>query len=429
MSSIPSDDPPHLAERADGCPRFDGRFGSLTAFWPLIEPVLMLLQPRRLCEIGVETGIFTARLLAWGRKNHCAYVGIDPAPAAEVAAWIRHADAGEPAAPANQLFTALSLEVLPDLERCGVYFLDGDHNYHTVRNELELIQRAVDPQAESAAGPVIFMHDVGWPFGRRDMYHQPDAIPPEARHPYSAHLGASLEEVELIAGGFRAPGQYSIALHAGGPRNGVLTAVEDFLAVEGGRGWQAIVVPIGYGLAILYRPADQALPEGCRRHLNDLGAAIGSTRKFLESCEANFLKLYLYAEHVKHQLGEHNPPGSARTGGSPPDPAAHAALQAAYEGERDAHRRTLEAYDGLHGTYNEASAYNKALTRNYQQLQEAYATLQKEFQTLLQHCDALQRYNDYLASLHTPSSCRGGDPLPGPALAAVGNAPDEQRAG
>ena len=32
-----------------------------------------------------------------------------------------------------------------NLERCDVYFLDGDHNYHTVRRELELIRQARPP--------------------------------------------------------------------------------------------------------------------------------------------------------------------------------------------------------------------------------------------------------------------------------------------
>ena len=410
MSPDPFDDPPLPSARADGCPRLDGRFGSLAAFWPLIEPVLTLLQPRRLCEIGVEQGGFTARLLAWGRKHHCAYVGIDPAPASVAAAWIRQETSAEDGTPANQLFTALSLEVLPDLECCGAYFLDGDHNYHTVRNELELIQRAVDEQAGGTAGPVIFAHDVGWPFGRRDMYHQPGAIPPEARHPSSDRLGASLEGDELIEGGFRQLGRYSIALQAGGPRNGVLTAIEDFLAADSGRGWQAIVLPAGYGLAILYRPADHALPEDCRRYLNDLRAAVGVTGKFLESCEANFLQLYLFAEHAKYHLDERARSIQLEQAAHHRTLEAYAALQAAYEGERGDHCRTVKAYDSLQGTYNETTAFNKALSRDYEQLQEAYSTLEKKFRNLLQHCDALQRYNDYLASLHTPSARHGADP-------------------
>ena len=88
----------------------------------------------------------------------------------------------------------------------------------------------------------------------------------------------SLETDDLVEGGLRAPGQYSITRQAGGPRNGVLTAIEDFLASEAGRGWQKIVVPIAYGLAILYRPDDSALPGGCRDHLDELRAALALLR-------------------------------------------------------------------------------------------------------------------------------------------------------
>src|SRR6516162_6044801 len=55
-----------------------GKIGSLNVFWPLIEPILAQLAPQRLCEIGVETGAFTERLLVWSRQHECSYIGIDP---------------------------------------------------------------------------------------------------------------------------------------------------------------------------------------------------------------------------------------------------------------------------------------------------------------------------------------------------------------
>ena len=154
--------------------------------------------------MGVEKGIFTRRLLAWGRANGCAYVGIDPAPEPAVVDQIQDSQARQPAQ-ADRLLTAGSLEVLPALERCDVYFLDGDHNYHTVRNELELIRSTSARRPEPSAAPIIFAHDVSWPFARRDMYHRPAAIPPEACHPYSEDLGTSLEKEDLVAGGLRSP--------------------------------------------------------------------------------------------------------------------------------------------------------------------------------------------------------------------------------
>ena len=389
--------------RQDGCPRLTGRFGSLDAFWRLIEPALKHLQPRRICEIGVEKGIFTDRLLAWGQENGCVYVGIDPAPERVAADRIQDPHAAPEGAGTNHLLTARSLDVLPTLDRCDVYFLDGDHNYHTVRHELEWIGRPPTRRAEEAA-PVIFAHDVSWPFARRDMYHQPAAIPPEECHPYSENLGVSMETEELIEGGLRAPGQYSIARHAGGPRNGVLTAIEDFLAGESGRGWRAIIVPIAYGLAILYQPDDGALPGGCRDYLNNLRAAVATTGGFFESCEANFLRLYLYAEHAKYHLDEQT---------------------RARQLEQGSHYQTLEAYRALEGAYKETCVYNEGLTREYEEMQSAYAALESEYQNLLQHYRALQNHLDHVAPRDTSRQEPGGDPQPGPGTALAGDRAEE----
>ena len=416
-----SDGPPPPAAREDACPQLTGRFGSLDAFWRLIEPVLTRLQPRRICEVGVEKGIFTRRLLAWGRANGCAYVGIDPAPDPAVVDQIQ----GPPERTADRLLTAGSLEVLPELERCDVYFLDGDHNYHTVRRELELIQRTAAHCPEPAAAPIIFAHDVSWPFARRDMYHQPAAIPPEACHPYSEDLGVSLEGDELVEGGLRSPGQYAIAVRPGGPCNGVRTAVEDFLASEAGRGWQAILVPIAYGLAILYRPDDRALPAGCRDHLNDLHAAVEVTGKFFESCEANFLQLYLYSEHTKYHLDEQGRGRRLEQGAHYRTLEAYRTLEGVYQAEQEAHRRTLEAYGALEGAYKDASIYNEGLAQEYDRLHAAYAALENEYAALRGHCADLQRSVACRAPHHLSQNARGDDPPPGSG-AALARAPAEK---
>ncbi len=355
-----SDRFPEPSNPDGGRPRLVGRVGSLDAFWPLIEPILAALGPRRLCEIGVDQGIFTDRLLAWGNKNGCAYVGIDPAPDPAAAERIRH---GWPAgANPNELIVGPSLDVLRELAPCEVYFIDGDHNYHTVRHELDLIARATN-----VAGPVVFAHDVSWPFARRDMYHQPEAIPPEERHPYSEDLGVSLDNDELVVGGLRLQGRYSIARHAGGPRNGVLTAIEDFLASDTGRGWQSVIVPIAYGLAILYRP--DSVPEPCRVVLERLRTAAGSMHEFFESCEANFLHLYLYAEDARAQLAHWS--GSGTPG-------------------RSTYQQLEEAYRELDGGYKDLTAHSETLLGEFNQLLVAYKDLDAAFRRTNDERDALR---------------------------------------
>src|SRR5205807_9113807 len=100
------------------------------------------------------------------------------------------------------------------------YIIDGDHNYWTVSRELEIAFRG-----EALA----ILHDVGWPCARRDQYYAPEALPDEAVLPHSFDSGRVPGERELVDGGFRGAGQFAVALEEGGPRNGVLTAIEDFV--------------------------------------------------------------------------------------------------------------------------------------------------------------------------------------------------------
>lgn len=370
-----SDDQPEISLRAGGRPRLIGRVGSLDAFWPLIEPALTALRPRRLCEIGVDQGIFTDRLLAWGEKHGCAYVGIDPAPDPAVSERVRRDQRRETGPDANDLILGRSLEALRELAPCEAYFIDGDHNYYTVRNELDLIERAAARRPAGAVGPILFAHDVSWPWARRDMYHQPAAIPPEERHPCSANLGVSLEGDELVAGGLRSEDRYSIALHSGGPRNGVLTAIEDFLSSGAGRGWQSIIVPVAYGLAVLYRP--ETIPEPCRVHLDRLRTAAGVTDEFFGSCEANFLHLYLYSEDVRAQLDYLT--GSKSSGRS------------TYEQMEQAYRDLEYSYRDLEHSYRDLTAHSESLLQEFNRLLGAYTELDAAFRRLRDERDALQR--------------------------------------
>ena len=326
------------------------RIGSLEIFWPLIEPILDAFQPRRVCEIGVAAGALTERLLAWTGKQGGAYVGIDPAPASEIKERFS-ANGGD--ASTRRLLLQTSHAALPGLERCDAYFLDGDHNYHTVRGELALIVRA----AGEGRSPILFLHDVTWPWGRRDMYYLPTTVPADARQPWSESLGVSPDGDELIDGGLREPGQYAVALRAGGACNGVLTAVEDFLRGEDGAGWEIILLPVAYGLAVLHRPADPGLPAACRERLGDLRRMAATSGAFLQACEENFLRLYLYGEF--HQ---------------------HAAFT-----ERLGHHATLEAYErllahdlALDGEYKKILAHSEALEGEYQKLRAAYERLREQ---------------------------------------------------
>ena len=95
---------------------------------------------------------------------------------------------------------------------------------------------------------MLILHDVLWPYGRRDLYYAPEQIPEEFRQPYDRR-GMMPGRTDLMArGGMNHT--LDNALAEGGPRNGVMTGLDDFLA-EHDQAYRRIVLPIYFGLAIV----------------------------------------------------------------------------------------------------------------------------------------------------------------------------------
>jgi predicted O-methyltransferase YrrM len=124
---------------------------------------------------------------------------------------------------------AISLDALPLVKGpFDCILIDGDHNWYTVYNELRLIRE----RDLLRRGGIIFFHDVSWPYGRRDMYYQPELIPSAHRHPYEckAIVAGKSELVDREA----SDAAIHNATEEGGRRNGVLTAIEDFMKEHNG---------------------------------------------------------------------------------------------------------------------------------------------------------------------------------------------------
>jgi len=188
-------------------------------FWKLlISPLLDALGPRTIVEIGVEVGAVSGPLLRWAQANGALVHAIDPDPTLSVERL--QSEYGE----RLHFHRRRSLEVLEEIGDVDVALVDGDHNWYTVINELRMLEgRALTDGREP---PVVLLHDVGWPYGRRDLYYEPQAIPEAARQPH-ARGGLKPGRAEL------GPGLNDHLQNAkleGTPANGVMTAVEDFVA-------------------------------------------------------------------------------------------------------------------------------------------------------------------------------------------------------
>ena len=188
----------------------------------IIRPILDQRMPQCLLEIGVCEGAMTLPLLRWCKKNNARLTSLDPV------AWSGHlpeeiragygdyifknreaAAAAEIAAPYLEqaqeeglleywdCVKDLSLNYLSSAGgKFDAVFIDGDHNFYTVYNELlHLDDRTTD-------GAVIFLHDVAGKWPRQDQYYDSTNVPAE---------------------------------FIGGSRQGVLTAIDAFLEKHKGR--------------------------------------------------------------------------------------------------------------------------------------------------------------------------------------------------
>jgi predicted O-methyltransferase YrrM len=203
--------------------------GSMKFAWDtILPPLIETLKPKRLVEVGAFLGDGTRPMLAHCRAVDGLLHVVDPL-SADPELRRQQLDIFETLARDNPDHLRFHREPsLPLLDRIGPYdaiFLDGDHNWFTVIEELRAVERMA---LASGIVPLIVLDDIGWPHGRRDAYFAPEAIPAEHRHPH--RRGGLVPGQSALVDGGGPFAQFLHAEHEGGPRNGVRTALEDFLA-------------------------------------------------------------------------------------------------------------------------------------------------------------------------------------------------------
>ena len=218
---------------------------SMHEFRPLILDCLEIAGAKQVAEVGTEYGGMSVALAEWLQPRQGHLCCVDPSPKPEFLAWVERA-AGVTHVPLP------SLEALPLLPCMDAWLIDGDHNWYTVYSELTHIFAKC---WETGKHPLIFLHDVNWPCARRDCYYAPHRIPAEFRKPHRFDAGAILGQPLLKDGrGFRGGRNFAFAEQEGGPRNGVLTAVEDVVTEQTACGHKLAwcFVPGVFGLGVLF---------------------------------------------------------------------------------------------------------------------------------------------------------------------------------
>ena len=247
-----------------------GRWGaSLINVQEVLIPCLRASGVRSVAEVGAYAGDLTGLLLDWAQGAGGHVVAIDPTPEPQLVELSERRSELE-------LVCETSHDALRHLALPDAVIIDGDHNYYTVSEELRLI----DERAPGADIPLLMFHDVGWPHARRDTYFAPERIPDEHRQPMVQRGGVFPGDPGIVDGGLTF---YWAAEREGGPGNGVLTAIEDFL--ERRNDLRLATLPMFFGFGIVWR--------------RDAPWA-GAVAEIVEQWEANPLLERLEANRVHH---------------------------------------------------------------------------------------------------------------------------------
>jgi hypothetical protein len=246
---------------------------------------LDIVAPRRIVEIGGEGAGFTVTMAEWARGHGAELTTIDPAPSAKLRDLAEHHAE-------LTLVEGFSPGALAEIEPADLYVIDGDHNYHVVRGELEAILSAT---ADHGKPVLCMLHDVAWPCGRRDFYYAPEQLEPEAVHAHTFTAGLTADDPEPQEGrGYRGMGSFAVAEHSGEARNGVLTAVEDAIASR--EGLELHIVPAIFGLGFLF-PSEAPWAAALRDFLIPL-----TTSELVATLEHNRIALYLALLGMQDEL-------------------------------------------------------------------------------------------------------------------------------
>jgi Methyltransferase domain len=210
---------------------------SLANVAEVMIPCIDATGAKSVAEVGAYAGDLTRLLVDWAAASGGKVLAIDPSPRPALVALDEERQELE-------LVCRTSVEALPRIELPDVVIIDGDHNYWTVSEELRLIAE----RASGAGTPLLMFHDVSWPHAFRDDYFDIGLIPDEYRQPVAGpdrSRGLYPGDLGLRRGGLTYPRS---AVSEGGERNGVRTAVEDFVSSHHGLRFARVPAFFGFGV-------------------------------------------------------------------------------------------------------------------------------------------------------------------------------------
>ena len=217
----------------------------------VFTPLLEACKPFRILEIGSGQGQLTRQLVTYCRTHQSpqypVHLDVVDQPYQYDVDWVKRQYARW-----ASFHQQASVDFLPEMAYApDMVFLHGDMNWYTVFHELTHLQTL--SRRYRRPMPVTVVMHVGWPYGRRDNYKAPEKIPSMFRHPYKRR-GIKVGQRALSDDPRQGlMGESLNAAEPYGPRNGVLTAVEDFLKTSPDS-MELVRIEGHQGLALLVHP-------------------------------------------------------------------------------------------------------------------------------------------------------------------------------
>ena len=159
--------------------------------------ILKCFEAKKIIISGISDNETLKYIFSYCIENNATYVAIDSKKILE-----------------KNFINDYALQVLPNLFEYDAIFINDDPNWYTVYNELNCIKQ------NNEKFPLVFICNNIFPYTRRDHYINPDLIPIEFRNDYFDEI--NYQCINYPYGIYK-------AIPENTSKNGVLTAIEDFL--------------------------------------------------------------------------------------------------------------------------------------------------------------------------------------------------------
>ena len=260
----------------------------MVTYWPIFSFILDKVKPGSIAEIGSNKGITTRLIHQYTSKENIELNVIDP-----------FLDNSLKSLDNINLYEMTSAEYFDGDNQSDVYFIDGDHNYKTVTIELESIKRL-----SGTSNLLCFMHDVGWPWARRDLYYNPTNCSDKE---YIYNQSLHLETDEFTYRGFPSGDVYAMAKQYGGAKNGVQTAIDDFLKANDELTYFKLPNVYGLGILISKRLIDNELGDfltGLERILPMMSVLEANRLRLIQGLDEHRYDMIMFRDKVESLKAE-----------------------------------------------------------------------------------------------------------------------------